>query len=172
MQLQKQQMELEKIKAEMEKAKADLGIVPEDAAGTETQTTISITEKQVMTAPPPPPITGPKNVSNNSVQITHCSITGASSDCLTVSSPITPHTTPMPGLVTCVGYQQHTAGHSDVPHTADYTAHHSVEGRDWDMGSVGSDVTAPTGLSSYVSNLSSGANSVSTTSEEGGLMLV
>ena len=39
--------------------------------------------------------------------------------------------TPMPGLVTCVGYQQHTAGHSDVPLTVDHTAPHSVWGRVW-----------------------------------------
>ena len=38
--------------------------------------------------------------------------------------------TPMPGLATCAGYQQHTAGLSDVPHIAGHTAHHGVGGRD------------------------------------------
>ena len=99
----------------------------------------------------------------------HSSLTTLS----TASHTHTMPTTPMPGLVTGVGYQQHTAGHSDVPHTAGHTAHHSVGGRDWDTGSGGSDVTTPTGLSFHLSNhLSSDARSVGTTSEEGGLMLL
>ena len=57
----------------------------------------------------------------------------------------------MPGLVTCEDYQQCTAGHSDVPHTAEYTAHHGARGGDWDMGTGGSDVMAPTGLLSHLS---------------------
>ena len=57
-------------------------------------------------------------------------------------------------------------------HTMDLTAHHGARGRDWDTGGGGLGVTAPAGLSSNVSNyLSSGAISVSTTSEEGGLMV-
>ena len=81
--------------------------------------------------------------------------------------------TPITGLVTGVGYQQHTAGHIDVPHIADHTAHYGVGGRDWDTGSGGSDVTTPTRLSPQVSNnLSSGARSFGTTSEEGGLILL
>ena len=56
------------------------------------------------------------------------------------------HTTPMPGLVTCVGYNQHTAGHSNVPHTVFPTAHHGAGVRDWDTGGAGSDVTEPTRL--------------------------
>jgi hypothetical protein len=72
-----------------------------------------------------------------------------------------------------VGYQQHTAGHSDVPLTEDHTAHHSVGGRDWGLGGGGSYVTAATRLLSNVSNhLSCGAHSFSTTSEEGVLKLV
>ena len=77
-----------------------------------------------------------------------------------------------PGLDTCPGYQ-HTAGHSHVPHTAGHPAHHGAGVRDRGTGSGGSDLTAPTRLSFHKSNLlSSGALSVSTTSEEDGLMLV
>ena len=46
-------------------------------------------------------------------------------------------TKPMPGLVTCVGYQQHTAGHSDVPLTEDHTAHHGVGGGEAGARAVG-----------------------------------
>jgi hypothetical protein len=99
----------------------------------------------------------------------HSSLTTLS----TASHTHTIPATPLPGLVTCVGYQQHTAGHSDVPLTVDHTAPHSVWGRVWSLGSGGSDVTAATGLPSHVSNyLSSDARSFSSTSEEGGLMLV
>ena len=98
---------------------------------------------------------------------------------LSTASHTHTHTIIMPGLATCVGSQQHTAGHSDVPHTAGHTAHHGVGGRGWGWDSGGSDVPAVVGLSShhYYSSsqhvhLSFSAGSVSTTSEEGGLMLV
>ena len=77
----------------------------------------------------------------------------------------TTRTTPMPGLVTCVGCQQHTAGQSEVPHTADHAAHHSVgDGERKTAVGGGSDVIAPTGSLPNVSYaLSSGAHSISIT---------
>ena len=78
-----------------------------------------------------------------------------------------------PGLVTCAGYQQHTAGHCHVPHTTGHTAHHGAGRGDVSMGSEGLGVTTQARLSFNMSNLlSSGALSVSSTSEEGGMILV
>ena len=66
-----------------------------------------------------------------------------------------------------MGHHHRTEGDIDVA-----TAHHGAGWRDWDTGGGGSGVTAPTRFTSYVSNyLSSDAHNVSTTSEEGGLML-
>ena len=80
----------------------------------------------------------------------------------------TTHTTPMPGLVNCMGHHHRTEGDIDVA-----TAHHGAGWRDWDTGGGGSGVTAPTGLSSTVPiYLSSAAHSVRTTLEKGGLMVV
>ena len=78
----------------------------------------------------------------------HSSLTTMSTASLTHSIQATPT---MPGLVTCVDYQQRTAGHSHGPHTADYTAHHGAGARDWDGGRGGSGVAAPTELLSHVS---------------------
>ena len=104
----------------------------------------------------------PTHVLCDSTATTLCTATYMRTTC-------TAHT---PGLVNSVGHQQHTAGHSHVPHTADHTAHYGAGGREWDTGDGGSDVTALPGLSPNVSNyLSNGAHSVCTTSEEGGLIL-
>ena len=78
--------------------------------------------------------------------------------------------TPMPGLVTCGSNQQHTAGHSHVPHTTGHTAHHDAVGRDWDTGGGGSGVTT-TGLSPMSIHLTGCASSVSRTSEGDVLIL-
>ena len=75
----------------------------------------------------------------------------------------------MPGLVT--GYQQHTAGNT-VPHTAGRTAHHGAGRGDSGMGGGWLGLAAATRLSFHESNhLPSSALSVSSTLEEGGLML-
>ena len=104
----------------------------------------------------------PTHVLCDSTATTLCTTTYMRTTC-------TAHT---PGQVNSVGHQQHTAGHSHVPHTADHTAHYGAGGREWDTGDGGSDVTALPGLSPNVSNyLSNGAHSVCTTSEEGGLIL-
>ena len=101
--------------------------------------------------------------------LSHSSLTTLS----TASLTHTKQSTPMPGLATCEGYQQHTTGNIYLPHIMDHTAHHGVGEREWGTGSGGSDVTSAVGLSSHVSyDLSHVAHSVSSTSEEGGLMLV
>ena len=59
-----------------------------------------------------------------STVLCHSSLTTVTTASLTHAIPATP----MPGLVTCVDYLQRSAGHSDVPHTTEYMAHHGARG--------------------------------------------
>ena len=126
-----------------------------------------------------------KNICNQSLDhLTSFSVAGTPvhdqpvpvhSSLTTLSTASHTHTlpnTPMPGLITCAGHQQQTAGYGHVPHTASHAAHHGAGGAMGAGCGGGSDLSTLTRLSLYLSNhLSSDAPSVRTTSEEDGLIL-
>ena len=93
-----------------------------------------------------------KNICNQSLDhLTSFSVAGTPvhdqpvpvhSSLTTLSTASHTHTlpnTPMPGLITCAGHQQQTAGYGHVPHTASHAAHHGA-GERWVQGVVGGQI--------------------------------